>query len=561
MKLPYGITDFKELRDEDYFYIDKTMYIETLENFDSKYLFFIRPRRFGKSLFLSTLEYYYDVSRRNEFESLFSDLYIGKKPTELKNDFFILSFDFSGLNTGSKENLRDSFRKIIEADLIDFLNKYRSYFSKVDQIINEIKDELDLRRMLRYIFSQVKMTEKKIYIIIDEYDHFANDILAVGDGEFYQDTIRARGFVRDFYETLKIGAKSVIDRIFITGISPIMLDDMTSGFNITDNLTMEEEFNEMLGFTSEEVSTIINKLNLDIDLKELAEYFNGYLFSVYGEERVYNPDMVLYFLNRYKKKNRPPEKLISDNIKTDYGRLQRLMINKENKDLLEKIILEEEIVADIVTRFSFDRMYDQDYFVSLLFYMGLLTIDTKYRSRLILKIPNYVIKTIYWEYLQKKIIGQYRININLDELRRSIEKLAYEGKIEPYIEYISNNILKHLSNRDLQKFDEKYIKIIFFINLISGQIYKVYSEREIENGYIDLLLEKDSRFPDVHYEWLWELKYLKKKDKSCLDEIKKMGLEQLKKYAKSKQFVDKKSLKKALIIFIGKDEYEIIELD
>ncbi|MCK4260378.1 MAG: AAA family ATPase, partial [Halanaerobiales bacterium] len=541
------------------FYVDKTRYVEVLEKLGD-YIFYIRPRRFGKSLFISTLINYYDLNQKEDFENLFSGLYIGANPTKLRNEYFILSFDFSGLNTDSQESLKDSFRKIVEADLIDFLEKYKSYFSKVEEVIDEIKDESDLRRMLRYIFSQVKKTEKKIYVIIDEYDHFTNDILAIGDGGFYKDIIRARGFVRDFYETLKIGAKDVIDRIFMTGIAPIMLDDMTSGFNITDNLTMEEELNEMLGFTDDEVGLILDNLNLDVEIEELAEYFNGYLFSIFGEKRVYNPEMILYFLNRYMKKRRPPEKLISDNVKTDYGRLERLIANKKNKEILEEIILKEEIVSDIISRFSFDRMYDQEYFISLLFYMGLLTIDRKYRSRLILKIPNYVIKTIYWEYLQKSLMKQYKINFDLDQLRKSVEKLAYDGEIEPYIEYVSKNILKQLSNRDLQRFDEKYIKIILFGNLVSGEVYKIYSEREVEDGYIDLFLEKDSRYPDIKYEWLWELKYLKKEDKSRLEQIKKEGLKQLEEYSSSKKFVDKKNLKKALIIFIGKDEYEIVEV-
>ena len=266
--------------------------------------------------------------------------------------------------------------------------------------------------MLQIIYMVVKKSNNKIYVLIDEYDHFANDILAVGDGLFYKDTIRARGFVRDFYETLKIGAKSVIDRIFMTGISPIMLDDLTSGFNITENLTMNPLLNEMLGFTEEELVYLIGEVEIDFEqqelLAELKSNYNGYLFSAKGNTRVYNPDMILSFFNSWQQIGEYPENLIDDNVKTDYGRLQRLIVNKKNKDILEEIILQEEIVSDIVTRFSFDRMYDQDYFISLLFYMGLLTIDKKYRSRLILKIPNYVIKTIYWRFLQKSIREEIR---------------------------------------------------------------------------------------------------------------------------------------------------------
>ncbi|MCK4258006.1 MAG: AAA family ATPase [Halanaerobiales bacterium] len=564
MKLPYGITDFKELRKENYFYIDKTQYIEILESLNSKYLFFIRPRRFGKSLFLSTLEYYYDLNKKDVFENLFSGLFIGNNPTKLKNEYFILSLDFSGLNTDSQKSLKESFRKTVLSGLIRFLKRYNYYIANVEKVIDKLEHENDLKRMLEIVFTLVEEVNKKIYVLIDEYDHFANDILAIGDGDFYKDTIRARGFVRDFYETLKIGAKSVIDRIFMTGISPIMLDDLTSGFNITDNLTMNPLLNEMLGFTEQELIEFIDKIEIDIKkenlLSELKLNYNGYLFSIRGKERVYNPDMILSFFNNWQQIGDYPEKLIDDNVKTDYGRLQRLIANRENKSILEEIILKEEIVSDIVSRFSFDRMYDQEYFISLLFYMGLLTIDKKHRSRLILKIPNYVIKTIYWEYLQKSLVEQYKINFDLDELRKSVEKLAYDGEIESYIEYVSKNILKQLSNRDLLRFDEKYIKIILFSNLASGEVYKICSEREVEGGYIDLFLEKDSRYPDIEYEWLWELKYLKKEAKFRIEQVKKEGLKQLEEYAASKKFVDKKNLKKALIIFIGKDEYEIIEV-
>ncbi len=564
MKLPYGITDFKELREENYFYIDKTKYIEIIENLNSKYLFHIRPRRFGKSLFLSTIEHYYDLNQREDFVNLFSGLYIGDNPTKLKNEYFILSFDFSGLNTDSQKNLKDSFRKTVLTGLIRFLKSYKYYISAVEKVIDKLEQENDLKRMLEIVFTLVEEVNKKIYVLIDEYDHFANDILAIGDGDFYKDTIRARGFVRDFYETLKIGAKSVIDRIFMTGISPIMLDDMTSGFNITDNLTMNPLLNEMLGFTEKELIELIDKVEIDTKkgklLSELRINYNGYLFSTRGKERVYNPDMILSFFNNWQQIGEYPEKLIDDNVKTDYGRLQRLITNRDNKSILEEIILEEEIVSDIVSRFSFDRMYDQDYFISLLFYMGLLTIDKKYRNELILKIPNYVIKTIYWEYIQKRLSEEYKINFSLKQLKKSVGKLAYDGEIEPFIQYVSENVLKQLSNRDLQRFDEKYIKIIFFSNLVNGEVYKIYSEREVEDGYIDLFLEKDSRYPDIEYEWLWELKYLKKEAKSRLEQVKKEGLAQLEEYAASKKFADKKNLKKALIIFIGKDEYEIVEV-
>ncbi|MDI6604933.1 MAG: AAA family ATPase, partial [Thermoanaerobacteraceae bacterium] len=491
MKIPYGMSNFKAMREEGYLYVDKTMYIEKLERLNSKYIFYIRPRRFGKSLFLSTLKHYYDINAQKDFDKLYGDLYIGKNPTKLKNSYMVLELNFSGLNTDNKERLQESFLLSVKNSIISLLNKYDNIINNAEEIKNKIDGINDINAVISILINEVEKANKKIYLIIDEYDHFANDIIAMGDNVFYKDIVRASGFVRDFYETVKIGTESVIDRIFITGISPIMLDDLTSGFNIASNVTMDLGLNEMLGFTEEEVVKIIEEIGIGKKgglIDNLRELYNGYLFSAESVKRVYNPDMVLYYFDNYTRYRRPPRNLIDDNVKTDYGRLNRLAINEENRETLEKIIKEESIVSDIVTKFSFDRMYDQEYFVSLLFYMGLLTIGRQEKTRLLLQIPNYVIKTIMWEYIELSIKKKYNIKLDLNTLRKSIEDMAYEGKIEPYIDYISQNVLKMLSNRDMINFDEKYIKVILFSYIVNSMAYRPISERETENGYIDIYL-------------------------------------------------------------------------
>ncbi|ABY95282.1 MULTISPECIES: ATP-binding protein [Thermoanaerobacter] len=564
-KIPYGMSNFRAMREEGYLYVDKTMYIEKIENLNSKYLFFIRPRRFGKSLFLSTLENYYDIKNEKDFEKLFSDLYIGKNPTKLKNSYMILKLNFSGLNTENKDQLKESFLLSVKNSINALLNRYEGILENTEEIRKKIDQITDINAVIMTIINEVKKVGKKVYLIIDEYDHFANDIIAMGDSEFYREIVRASGFVRDFYETLKIGTESVIDRIFITGISPIMLDDLTSGFNIALNVTMDLSLNEMLGFTEEEVVKILEKVGIEEkerekSLEELKELYDGYLFSAEAEKRIYNPDMVLYYLDSIVRYKKPPRNLIDDNVKTDYGRLNRLTMNEENKVLLERIIKEEGIVAEIVTKFSFDRMYDEEYFVSLLFYMGLLTIERQEKTRLFLKIPNYVIKTIMWEYIETNLKKEYKINLDLNELRKTIEEMAYEGRIKPYIEYISQNVLKVLSNRDIIKFDEKYIKVILITYLVNSKAYRPISERETEGGYIDIYLERDIRIPDVKYEWLIELKYIKKSEKDKVDKIREEGIRQLKRYRESRGLQERKDVKQALLIFIGKDEYQVIEV-
>ncbi|MFW5972316.1 MAG: AAA family ATPase [Bacillota bacterium] len=568
LKIPYGISDFQKLREANYLYIDKTRFIETLDGIGSDYLFFIRPRRFGKSLFLSTLENYYDLNNEDIFSDLFKDLYIGENPTELKNTYIILKLNFSGLNTDSKSELRNSFRLTLINAIMNNLNKYQDLFSNIEVIKDKLMEINDIKAVLEYYLKEVRKTDQKLYLIIDEYDHFANDIIAMGDGHFYKEIIRATGFVRDFYETVKIGTESVIDRIFITGISPIMLDDLTSGFNIADNITMSKFTNQMLGFTEDEVKGIVNEFKtevaIDMDsedlMMDLKKNYNGYLFNMNSNERVYNPDMVLNFFNNWLINEKYPDEIIDDNVRTDYGRLNRLVANETNREVLEDIILKEEIVADIISRFSFDMMYNEDYFVSLLFYMGLLTIDKQYRTRMILKVPNYVVKVIFWEYIENRLAKEYNLNLNLNELRKSIEDMAYDGKITSYIDYVQNHVLKKLSNRDLMNFDEKYIKLILFAYIVDSRVYKPYSEQEVENGYMDIFLERDPRIPDVEYEWIVELKYLKKSEENKLEEVKEKGLEQLERYAGSSKFDGKYKLKKALLVFIGKDKYEVVEV-
>ncbi|MEM5242920.1 AAA family ATPase [Thermoanaerobacter sp. CM-CNRG TB177] len=564
-KIPYGMSNFRAMREEGYLYVDKTMYIEKIENLNSKYLFFIRPRRFGKSLFLSTLENYYDINNEKDFEKLFGDLYIGKKPTRLKNSYMILKLNFSGLNTDNKDQLKESFLLSVKNSINALLNRYEGILENTEGIRKKIDQITDINAVIMTIINEVKKVGKKIYLIIDEYDHFANDIIAMGNNEFYKEIVRASGFVRDFYETLKIGTETVIDRIFITGISPIMLDDLTSGFNIALNVTMDLSLNEMLGFTEEEVVKILEEVEIEEkerekSLEELKELYDGYLFSAEAEKRIYNPDMVLYYLDSIVRYKKPPRNLIDDNVKTDYGRLNRLTMNEGNKVLLERIIKEEGIVAEIVTKFSFDRMYDEEYFVSLLFYMGLLTIGMQEKTRLFLKIPNYVIKTIMWEYIETNLKKEYKINLDLNELRKTIEEMAYEGRIKPYIEYISQNVLKVLSNRDIINFDEKYIKVILITYLVNSKAYRPVSERETEGGYIDIYLERDIRIPDIKYEWLIELKYVKKSEKDKVDKIKEEGIKQLKRYRESRGLKERKDVKEALLIFIGKDEYQVIEV-
>ena len=584
MKLPYGLSDFKSLREQDYVYIDKTPYIEKLESLAGKYLFFIRPRRFGKSLFLSMLAHYYDVNASESFTQLYGDLYIGQQPTPLRNTYLVLELDFSGLNTGSKEELEHSFNIKLQDDLIAFIDKYAEFLQADPMLKEELKQRSHASSMLNLIIHALKKTDQKLYLIIDEYDHFANDIIGIGNEPLYRDLVRAAGFVRDFYETVKIGTKSVIDRIFMTGISPIMLDDMTSGFNISTNLTTHIVTNEMLGFTESEVRQIIQHAdvhgnvdvhaNVHVDEEELVgqlrKNYNGYLFNVDAANRLYNPDMVFYFFNEWHSSGKFPRQLIDDNVRTDYGKLRRLMGSERNRKQLATIITDEHIVTNLVSKFSFERMYDEEYFVSLLFYMGLLTIiGTKY-GQTQLGIPNYVIQQMFWEHFERELRDSAGIEYVSSELSSAVWEMAYAGNLQPFVDFLNGTILQALSNRDLIRFDEKAFKVLLLAYLTMTNLYRPISEREEDGKYSDIRLEKDFRVQGDLNEWLLELKYVKtggsgsssSSSSSSLEkkvaEAIREGMAQLEKYTNSRGLAGKSKgrtkLKQVVMVLIGRDE-------
>ena len=372
--------------------------------------------------------------------------------------------------------------------------------------------------------------------------------------------VQANGIVRDFYETLKTGTKSVIDRIFITGISPVMIDDLTSGFNIANNLSLEADYNNMMGFTEQEVGQLMDETSVNRDLitVDMKCYYNGYIFNEDATDRIYNPSMMLYFFNQIISRGEIPEKIIDDNLKTDYGRLQRLTRNDNNRDMLLQIVKDEGIMAEVKSKFSIDNLYDDDYFISLLFYMGLLTIEKPIRGMGRLCIPNYSIKTVFWEYILKAAQQNAGFSLNTTELYRSIIALAYDGQAKPFFDYISANIFNRLSNRDLQQFDEKYIKIMLLVSLLQSRFYIPVSELETNTGYIDIYLRRSPLVPEVKYEWIFELKYLKASEKS-LEVYIREAQEQLQKYSHSTLMIDRNNLKKAVILFIGKNKYELFE--
>ncbi|MDR2680744.1 MAG: ATP-binding protein, partial [Tannerella sp.] len=542
-RLPYGNTNFESIRTENYVYIDKTRYIELLENEDNDKLFFTRPRKFGKSLFFSTLSYYYDINQAGKFDQLFGDLYIGKHPTPRRNSYLVLNFNFSGLDTSNEERFMISFSQKVQDVIYRFLNRYKYLFPEGDIYNKQIDDQKPGVASLWKAFSAAEAVGKKIYVIIDEYDHVANDLIALGTykgDDIYRNLIWANGVIRDFYETLKEGCDTVVDRIILTGITPVMLDDVTSGFNISNNISLDPIYNEMLGFTQDEVNTLMEEtgvvasmINVDMEL-----FYNGYLFHQYGEHRVYNPSMMLYLFSQVLRYPKLIGNIIDDNLKMDYGRVERLLQN--NRDRLTEIAQNNSILSEIVPKFSIKHLLDSNNFVSLLFYLGMLTVDKEEKGLLRLKIPNYSIRTVFWEYIEQMLVDNNPdVLIDMTEQRIAMSELAYSGNPHPFIKCISKNIFSRLSNRDLRNFNEKYIKIILLHGLYQSNLYITITELEVSQGYTDIYMQRSHLLPDIPYEWVWEIKYIGKKDAAGNDVLKEKREEarvQLEKYHNSPMF-------------------------
>jgi hypothetical protein len=438
----------------------------------------------------------------------------------------------------------------------------------VEEFIQECKGQQSIAEMLNIAFRAAASIGCKVFVVIDEYDHFANDLIALGTSsgdDVYRKIIRANGLVRDFYETLKRGSETVIDRIMLTGITPIMLDDLTSGFNISNNLSVKAQYNEMLGFTQAEVDWLMGvcgvdraKINVDMEF-----YYNGYLFHKNGEHKVYNPSMILYFFDMIMT-TPDPDIIIDENLKTDYGRLRRLVSDERNSAQLLEITQENGICSDVIPKFSIDELHDNKSFISLLYYMGLLTIDRMEEGMLKLKIPNYSIRTVYWEYIERLTQDRNKdILIDFTSLKLAVRELAFRGNPTLFVNYVSNNIFSRLSNRDLNRFDEKYIKIILLGNLFQSNLYTPITEMEVSTGYTDIWLKRSHLFPEIPFEWVWELKYVKKEDAGnevVLQAKRDESRAQLEKYRNSHLFANRTDVRYLSLIFIGKDKYEMEEM-
>ena len=554
LKMPYGISNYEELITENYYYVDKTEYIEKLEELPEKRIMFLRPRKFGKTLFTSVLENYYDKNKIDSFEKLYGNTYIGKNPTKLKNSYCILRFNFSGIDTSTEEATIRGFKKEVASSIEVFINRYNLEF--------HVNKEDEAENILDNLFKSfyIQKPQDKIYVIIDEYDHFANELLGFNPEQF-RGLVSKNGKVRKWYEILKKGTETVVDRIFITGVAPITLDSLTSGFNIGTDITQDEEFNEMIGFTEEELKEILK--NQEISLKEqekiipiMKENYDGYKFCLKAKNQIYNSNMCLYFLSRYIRLGEIPDKLIDTNIASDYSKIGKMLdlCKGENRlEILRKTVQGEPIVNTIIEKFNPAIEFTENDMISMLYYLGYLTISGEDLGKPELTIPNKVMKEIYANYFMQIMEEEANFKIDNTTNNEILREIAKEGKIDKMVETLKI-YLNNLSNRDLIKFDEKYIKLIFYCIAMNMNIYSTKSEMEVNRNYPDILLvPRDSS--KGYKAVMVEFKYIKKGEVAKLEDKQKEAKEQIERYSSFEDIKDIQGLRKYTIVVATNDIY------
>ena len=565
-KLPNGISNYEKIIEENRIYVDKTMYIEKMEDLADSTIMFLRPRKFGKTLFTSTLECYYDKNRVDKFEKLFGKTYIGKNPTPNKNRYCVLRFNFSGISTNTVEETIKGFREKVDIGINRFVTNYKLDFYN--------NPEMSTEGILGSTFEAFREQRRneKIYVIIDEYDHFANELLGFKTDEF-KELVAKNGKVRKWYEILKEGTESVVDRIFITGVAPITLDSTTSGFNIARDITKNIRFNDMLGFSKEDVKYLMTEIDIPEEKQEelipiIKENYDGYIFSnmiksEYENYKIYNSNMTLYFLDAYQEQGQVPEELVDINILSDYGKIEAFMNlcqNMNKIELLEKIVAEEPVESELTEKFNAEISFGEKELVSLLFYLGYLTIEQNELGMSKFVTPNEVVRTIYSQYFLEYIKRKAGIQGKMKN-GEMIKEILYEGKIDKAIETLGI-FLTNLSNRDYQRFDEKYIKVIFYaICRMLGAVY-VKSESEVGGEYADILIVPREKLKE-RYGVLLEFKYIKQEEYNKNPELLKQKQQeaktQLERYTKKEELKAIPNLRSYAIVVI-KDKIEVEEL-
>ena len=539
-QVPYGVSDFVTVRERNLYYVDKTMYLSLLEQQPDN-LFYIRPRRFGKSLFISMLQAYYDKAMTDRFDSLFGGLWVHEHPTSLRGRYQMLYLDFSRVG-GDIEQLSARFNDYCSLMLDDFMHTYRDDYPeetvKAFFETRQMADKLDLIRN-----SAVRL-RIPLYLIIDEYDNFTNIVLNEKGEEVYHAITHASGFYRDVFKKFK----GMFERIFMTGVSPVTLDDLTSGFNIGWHLSMNPKFDKMLGFSTEDVRAMLlyykevgmlpAESYVEAMLTEMKPWYDNYCFAkecLKQEARVFNCDMVLYYIRQYMDSGHSPERMVDPNTKTDYNKLKKLLqldrLDGDRRGVIRRIVEEGQIITEVEESFPAKDLTNPNIFPSLLFYYGMLTIKGTYGSQLILCIPNNNVRKQYYEYLLEGY-NEYS-GIRISSLLTLFTRMSFDGQWREALQYIADAYKNLSSVRDSIE-GERSIQGFFMAYLSLTDYYITAPELELSHGYCDFFLLPNLTHYQSKHSYIVELKYLPKKDfEAKAAEQWQQAVEQIDSYARA----------------------------
>lgn len=564
--LPYGMMNFADIRLDNYYYVDKTSFIPVIEQSD-RFFFFIRPRRFGKSLTLNMLQHYYDVRTRDKFDALFGDLYIGKHPTRDRNSYLVLYLNFSGIS-GELHNYRQGLDAHCNTSFDYFCDIYAEYLPKgIKEVLNEKAGAVE---QLDYLYHQCELAGQQIYLFIDEYDHFTNAILSDAESiHRYTEETHKEGYLRAFFNRVKAGTYSSIKRCFITGVSPVTMDDLTSGFNIGTNYSLTPKFNAMMGFTEDEVREMLTYYStkapfhhtVDKLIELMKPWYDNYCFAqeCYDQPTLYNSNMVLYFVKNYIDNNgKAPRNMIESNIRIDYEKL-RMLIRKDKEfahdaSIIQTLVSQGYITGELKDGFPAANIVDSDNFVSLLYYFGMLTVSGTFEGKTKLIIPNQVVREQLYTYLLNTY-NEADLSFSNHEKDELSSALAYRGAWQSYFDYIADCLKRYASQRDKQK-GESFVHGFTLAMTAQNRFYRPISEADTQSGYVDIFLSPMLEiYPDMSHSYIIELKYAKYKDpESRVEELRAEAIAQANRYADTdrvKNAIGTTQLHKIVVVYKG----------
>ncbi|MFH0926109.1 MAG: AAA family ATPase [bacterium] len=568
-KIPYAVANFEEIKGEKYIFIDKTSYITELEKY--KIPVFLRPRRFGKSLWCSLLECYYDIKKKDRFDELFGDLYIGQNPTPEKNKYLVMRLDFSKIEAKlDAKFIEERFLVAFKSGINEFLTSYKDYFKEIP-----FNYEATASDILIIVLSYIKSNNlPPVYLIIDEYDNFTNQLITAHLDGLYYELTTGDSFLRSWFKIVKAGiGERTIERVFITGILPITIDDLTSSFNIAEIITLKERTLGMLGFTQNEVDRYLEEVydsyNFDkanmAEVKQiLVENYNGYKFLPDSTEKLYNSTILTYFLKNFALGNgNIPREIIDDNLRTDVSWIRRLTQKEENtREMLETLLLERELPYDskmVTSKFSMNKFFEKDFYPLSLFYLGMLTFKDSYA----MKLPNLTMKQIFVEYFN--IIEDIEVSKGYTEIFRTFER---ELDINKLFQGYWDIYVRQFPAQVFDKVNENFYRITFY-ELCTRYLSHAFTfaiETNYPSGRSDWEMLGKFHTKYKHQKFLVEFKYYSNKEGNKLKVLgfkkaKKEDIDQVKRYEKDilKQFLYFK-IRSYVIYIVGNKGFRCFEV-